>query len=159
MVTCAVVAITATMFVPSMQSFVANNRLISVANGLVSDLSLARSEAIKRGVSVTLCQSSNGTACNNSSWSYGWIVFVDNNASGSVDSGDAILKISGGTKNTSATVAQAGFATAGYVQFNSSGENNSGIGTFTVCQTSFNTQQVTVSPTGRLSSSTLGACP
>jgi type IV fimbrial biogenesis protein FimT len=159
MVTVAVIAITASMFVPAMQTFVANNRLISVANGLVSDLSLARSEAIRRAATVTVCQSTSGTGCNNSAWTSGWIVFVDVNGSGSVDTGDTILKISRGTSNTLATVAQGGFSTAGYVQFNSSGESNSGTGTFTVCQSKYNTQQITVSGTGRVSPATLGICP
>lgn len=159
MVTVAVIAITASMFVPAMQTFVANNRLISVANGLVSDLSLARSEAIKRATSVTVCQSTNGTACNNSAWTSGWIVFVDVNTSGTVDAGDTVLKISRGTANSMATVTQGGFSTAGYVQFNASGESNSGTGTFTVCQPKYNTQQITVSGTGRVSPATLGICP
>ena len=45
--------------------------------------SLARSEAIKRNASVTMCRSSNGTSCATSGgWQQGWIIFSDSGAGG-----------------------------------------------------------------------------
>lgn len=43
------------------------------ANDLIATINLARSEAVKRGVNVELCASSNGTSCTGT-WTQGWIV-------------------------------------------------------------------------------------
>lgn len=69
MVTLAVVAILATIGVPSYQTLVNNNRLTTQANSLVSAMNFARSEAIKRSQSVTVADSNGDTA-----WAGGWVV-------------------------------------------------------------------------------------
>lgn len=77
MVTLAVAAIALTIAVPSFQSVFQSNRLVSQANELVTAINLARNEAIKRGVNVTLqaetggfqngwCVNLLGTGCSNS---------------------------------------------------------------------------------------------
>lgn len=63
MVTVAVVAIVAALALPSLTSVINNNRLTSQANELVSGLQTARSEAVRRNASVTLCGSADGSAC------------------------------------------------------------------------------------------------
>ncbi len=92
MVTVAVAAILLTVGVPSFRATVENNRLTAAANELVGALNLARSEAIKRGVRVTVCKSADGATCTTSSdWEKGWIVFVDLNGDGIFDDdGDTI---------------------------------------------------------------------
>ncbi len=92
MVTLAVAAILLTVGVPSFRATVENNRLTTAANELVSALNLARSEAIKRGVRVTVCKSADGATCTTSGdWEQGWIVFVDLNGDGIFDDdGDTI---------------------------------------------------------------------
>ena len=51
------------------------SRLTGLANTLVADLQLARSEAIKRNSTVRLCQSSDGATCaNNANWGLGWLM-------------------------------------------------------------------------------------
>ncbi|MCX7607927.1 MAG: GspH/FimT family protein [Anaerolineales bacterium] len=71
-----------------------SNRLTSATNEFMAALNFARSEAIKRGQSVTLCKSSTGTSCTASSnWEQGWIAFVDANANGSLDSGETVLRV------------------------------------------------------------------
>ena len=85
MITLAVLAILLLVAVPNFGSFVAQSRLDSVKNKLVSSVALARSEAIKRGVAVAICrknadpaQTCNGTAVTGSKdWSNGWMVFLD----------------------------------------------------------------------------------
>ncbi|WP_305804944.1 GspH/FimT family pseudopilin [Stenotrophomonas sp. YIM B06876] len=62
-VTVAVLAILVAMAVPSFTSLINSNRLTSQANDLVASLQLARSEAVRRNRSVTLCRTTNGTAC------------------------------------------------------------------------------------------------
>lgn len=89
MVTLAIVAVLAVIATPSYVGLTQRARLQAEANSLVNDLQFARSEAIKRGQPVSLCPSSNGTACNTtntSNWEVGWIVFNDVNGSGTTDS-------------------------------------------------------------------------
>jgi len=55
-----------------------SNRMSAEINALNSDLRFARTEAIKEGLFVTVCASSNGTTCQAaSSWQNGWIVISD----------------------------------------------------------------------------------
>ena len=89
MITIAIAAILLTIAVPSFQHSIRGNRLTTEANELFSAMSLARSEAIKRGTSITVCASSDQIACSNSTdWATGWIVFVDKNADRSRDGTD-----------------------------------------------------------------------
>lgn len=98
MITLVLVSILATISVPSFMSLIANNRLTTQANELVSSLNLARSEAIKRNTRVTVCRSSTSTSCGGT-WSNGWIVFVDAGTAGSVEAGDEILRVRNGITN------------------------------------------------------------
>lgn len=74
MITLAVLAILLTIAIPNYQTFVMNSRMASQTNDLVTALSLARSEAVKRAANVTVCASSNGTSCTAGGWAAGWIV-------------------------------------------------------------------------------------
>lgn len=60
------------------------SRLVTSVNAFVAHLSLARSEAVKRGMHVVICPSTNGTDCSASDgfnwWHDGAILFVDTNA-------------------------------------------------------------------------------
>lgn len=71
-----VLAILLATAIPAFRTFVQNNRLDAEANEFVAAAQLARAEAIKRGVDVTICSSSNGTSCGGG-FSDGWIVIVD----------------------------------------------------------------------------------
>ncbi|BCX88542.1 type IV fimbrial biogenesis protein FimT [Methylomarinovum tepidoasis] len=92
MVTVAMAAIVLTVGVPSFQALVKNNRLTTAANELVGALNLARSEAIKRGVRVTVCKSADGASCATSgNWEQGWIVFTDEDNDAAYDSASETL--------------------------------------------------------------------
>lgn len=83
LVVIALVAVITAIGIPSYQSVLRFNRTAAEANALVGDLSLARSEAIKRGVNVTLCPATaSGTnyqcLANGSAWEGGWAVLVGN---------------------------------------------------------------------------------
>jgi type IV fimbrial biogenesis protein FimT len=87
----AIVAILAMIAVPSFVSSTQRIRVASNASSLFSAMTFARSEAIKRGIPVTICASSNGTACLGTTvWETGWMVFTDVNANGTVGT---ILKV------------------------------------------------------------------
>lgn len=77
-----------------MSSLVQDTRMTAEINQLMGHLSLARSEAIKRGTTVTLCKSENGADCaSGSDWRKGWIVFVDDNTNRRIDDGETIIRI------------------------------------------------------------------
>ena len=77
-----------------MGSLLQDARMTTGVNQLMVELSLARSEAIKRGNTVTLCKSENGADCaSGSDWHKGWIVFVDDNANRRIDNGETIIRI------------------------------------------------------------------
>ncbi len=86
-----ILALFASLGVPSFVDTIRENRLVSQANSLVATLHYARSEAIKRRLPVTVCRSVNGTSCvsgGTPSWETGWIVFIDDNDNNLTDATD-----------------------------------------------------------------------
>lgn len=95
MVTLSVLAILATLAVPSFQRQIAAARLSEASNELLLATARARTEAIRLGQRVTVCKSSNGATCDKGSagWETGWITFIDPTrtaATPSVDSGETV---------------------------------------------------------------------
>ena len=75
MITVAVAGVILTFGIPNFTGFMANNRAVNDTNDLVTSLNLGRSEAIRRGSTISLCSSSDGATCSASNdWSTGWIV-------------------------------------------------------------------------------------
>lgn len=94
MITLSVMAILMAIALPNFQSFVQNSRITTQANSFITALMLARSEAVKRGSTVTVCRSTNGTGCSGvGNWENGWLVFVDANGDGVVDAGDLPVQV------------------------------------------------------------------
>lgn len=94
MVTLSVMAILLAVAVPNFQSFILNSRITTQTNNFIMALMLARSEAVKRGSTVTVCSSTDGTSCAGSSkWEGGWLVFVDADGDGVVDTGDLPVQV------------------------------------------------------------------
>jgi len=86
MVTLVIAVILVVISVPGFRSIIQNNRATTQANELLSAMTLARSEAIKRGTNVSVCSSTDQSTCAASlTWSSGWIVFVDINNNGTFD--------------------------------------------------------------------------
>lgn len=169
LVTIAIAAILASIAVPTFTDFFTRNRLASHSNELVSALNLARSEAVKRGVRVTVCPTGDATVTNptcqtstSTSWASGWIVFVDNthvagNSPGVIDGSDERLRVfgavTGPTLTASATFARAisyrhdGLAAG----INASGAEVTGTsGSFSLCLRG-QARTIEVAPTGRTS--------
>lgn len=73
--------------IPMFNSSIASMRASESANSLVASLELARTEAIRRGTTVSLCRvtSTNPTACDGAAansfaagdWASGWMVYAD----------------------------------------------------------------------------------
>ena len=75
MVTVSIVATLTLVAAPSFNDAFLSNKLASYANNFVASAQLARSEAIKRNATVTLCRSADAATCATSGgWQQGWIV-------------------------------------------------------------------------------------
>lgn len=80
--------------IPSFTSIIQNNYSVSMANSLTTALLFARSEGVKRNSPISVCATADSsfTSCG-SQWVLGWIIFVDVNGNGSIESGtDTILR-------------------------------------------------------------------
>lgn len=127
MVTLAVLAILLAVGIPSWSETIRNNRLESAAHTFLNALNYARTEAIRRGQSVTVRKSG-------SQWEEGYFAFVDLNANGIEDSGETRLRTwpalpSGYTLRTNSS------NFTNFIRYNSRGEvaNNAVGGTFAIC--------------------------
>jgi type IV fimbrial biogenesis protein FimT len=77
MVTLLVLAILLGLAVPSFRDASLSSRLTGYANDLVAGVQIARSEAIKRNATVTLCASEDGATCaEDVGWEVGWIILA-----------------------------------------------------------------------------------
>jgi len=95
MVGITVLALLLAVGVPSFTNLIRNNRLATQTNEIVTALNMARSEALKRGLPVSLCVSSDQASCDTGTpdWADGWIMFVDRGAPGEVDGTDELLQV------------------------------------------------------------------
>ena len=116
-----IAAILMAIAVPSFRYVTTANRMSSDINGLLGDLQFARAEAIKQGLPVTVCATDDAATCKNdvNAWKTGWLVFVDNNGSGTIDPSDTILRVqkpfSNGEQLQTATLSAITFNREGFV--------------------------------------------
>lgn len=155
LVALAVGAILLTIAIPGYAFLVNGSRLAAATNDLVTALHLARSEAIKRGVRVSVCKSSNGTAvtpaCDTSAnWQQGWLVFVDGGIKGVIDSGDTLLRVQD-SLSAAVTITTSNFSS--FVSYlpsgKSQGPNELANGALRVCMAG-NRRDIIINNTGRI---------
>jgi prepilin-type N-terminal cleavage/methylation domain-containing protein len=91
MFTVAIAAVLLAIGVPNFRDFIRNSRMSAQANDLLSGVNLARSEAVKRRTSVTLCAGTPADCDATGNFRDGWVVFADENGNGEIDGGDAVL--------------------------------------------------------------------
>lgn len=163
MITLAVVAILISLAAPSFQLAIQNNRLTTQVNNLVTALSLARSEAIKRGATVTVCKSNGGAACTAAgNWDQGWVVFTDPTTPGIIDNAADIIRVyeqaTGVTVRTGANFNNFVSYLASGVSQGNGGDPN---GIFRVCDDRGipSARAVDVNALGRARSGPGAACP
>ena len=155
LVVLAVMGILLTIAIPGYAFLMNTNRLAAVTNDLVSAIQLARSEAIKRGMRVTVCKTSNAMAvtptCDTTaSWQQGWLVFVDGGTRGVIDPSDTLLWL----QDRASTVAT--ITTSNYNNFISylpggvsQGSNGLANGTLRVCVAG-NRRDIIINTTGQI---------
>ena len=90
----AVLAILMSVGVPAFTNIVRNNQIAAQSANIVQALNLARSEALKRGVRVSVCAAATSDSCADTpAWDNGWIVFADDfGAAGVIDVNDAPIQ-------------------------------------------------------------------
>ena len=159
MITLALVATIFAFGIPSMNTFIQNDRLVTQINTLIGHLSYARSEAVKRSQQVSVCVSSNATSCTGgNNWENGWIVYVDLDADGNFTAGEDVLRaqqqlegentLSPGAIGTQVTYDYRGFVDA------------ASLGTFSLCDDrgAAYGKAVSISVTGRVRSGGTVSC-
>jgi type IV fimbrial biogenesis protein FimT len=163
MVTLAVAIILVAVGMPLFNSVAANNRASAHTNMLVTALNLARSEAVGRAETVTLCSSSSNppgatpTCGDATQWGNGWFAFTDAGTLGTVDGSDERLRIWETPSGSLPTVAVTG---SPFVTFNYLG-SASALSTFELSQSGASgnpTRCVTLSATGQIRT-VRAACP
>lgn len=134
MTTLSIATILMLVALPSMSSFFSNNKLAQRANDIVSSLHFARSTALSREATISLCASSDQLSCNGSlDWSEGWLVWVDSNSDSNLNNGEEILYVNDLNAQPNAIVLDAGNT----ISFSSTGMNNIAPGTrinFNICE-------------------------
>ena len=150
LVTILVAAIFLTAAVPSYYSFIQNNKVVSITNRLSASFSFARSEAVKRGVTVSVCPVANAnyTACG-TNWQQGWIVFTDADGNNAIDTPTDLVKI--GEALPSGMVITASNT---MVSYDGTGFTTTNALTMTIKATGctgFNARTINIATSGRLS--------
>ncbi len=96
----ALMALVASFAVPGLHSLLTYGRRATEINRLDNDLIYARSEAITRGQTITLCTSRDGDRCStDNDWDGGWIIFVDEDGNLERGSGEALLRVKPGFRS------------------------------------------------------------
>jgi type IV fimbrial biogenesis protein FimT len=104
MVVIAITAILAAVAVPQFTHMVGSRAIDAQSSALLSSLRLARSEALKRNIPVSICLTANPDAAAPTcsapvpgvGWASGWIVFTDLGVSGRIDGNDTVIRVQSG---------------------------------------------------------------
>jgi type IV fimbrial biogenesis protein FimT len=149
MVTITIAGILLAIAVPALGTFIRGSRLSGGSREFIVDFALARNEAVLRAGTVTVCTSTNMTACTNSPWTAGRIIFVDGNANGAVDGGDVIISTTRALDSALSTTST-GAAAANVISFSPQGRV-SAVGQITVCATGQMQRNINIRASGSAS--------
>lgn len=155
----AIMGILAGIAAPNFRNLIMTSNITSDANSLVSDLGLARSEAAKQGTNVTICVSSDNATCTGGTeWRLGRIVFTNVNSTVTILRKSQALpaQYSVSASNLPGGNAWITYTATGVVSGLVSGTD----ATFKVCRSGYYGTIVSISVTGRVSTSKMTAlCP
>jgi type IV fimbrial biogenesis protein FimT len=101
LVCCAVIGVVAAFAAPAATRLFSAQALSSEVNLFVEDAAFTRSEALRRGISVTMCRSTDPLAsqprcadeAEQGGWHTGWIVFVDANGDRQRAASEPVLRV------------------------------------------------------------------
>jgi type IV fimbrial biogenesis protein FimT len=90
----AVVAVLASVGLPAMASFVAENRVAAKTNLMMAHMQFARHSAVTRRANVVACPSIDQSRCSGDNrWDKGWIIFIDRDNDREPDSDSSVLRV------------------------------------------------------------------
>ena len=114
--------------VPAWSSLVRDTRLTAFTNELHAAMTLARSEAIRRGHRVTLCASQDGLQCaaGVTGWESGWVMFPDPDGNIVRDEDETLIRSRGPAE--AGLLARGNGTLARYVSYVPSGSTRSATG-------------------------------
>lgn len=163
MIAITVLGILLGLTIPTFREAIQNNRIVSQNNEFITALNYARSEAIRRSDTVSVCSSANGTACSTTSnWSTGWITFLDLNADGTLNGAEVVMQRGPPAMPNITMNSPAAGGSLTNVRFAGNGMLGTAAGgTFTLLKTGctgLTARQIAVSVTGRVSTTKV-ACP
>lgn len=93
MITVAIAAVLLALAVPNFQDALMRSRVSGAATELQSALALARAEALKLKLPVTVCARATDTTCATSnSWTNGFLLFQDPNGNGVLETAELLLR-------------------------------------------------------------------
>lgn len=167
LITISIASILASIAVPSFTKMIENNRISSASNDFLSALMFARSEAVKRSFSVSICTSSNSTSCSTSldDYALGWIIFVDCDDNGSFssaattcdfdgdgnpDSSDLLLRVQQPLDNISITATSAAVTDSFTYRFSGRPASSAGAGFNVGPDSSTTKKKINIARTGRV---------
>lgn len=146
--TLSVAAVLAAMAAPGLRSLRLDAQRIAAVNGYFHALFLARSEAVKRGLVISVCRSPDSVRCANREreWTSGWIVFVnqDHDEPAERDRDEPVLVAAAGWRSGRITSNRVTFS---YRPYGRSAVN----GTIVFCDPRgpAHSRAIIISPTGR----------
>lgn len=121
LITLAIIGILATGAVTA-GDFLQRNSITAQINTLFTDMSLARSEAIKRGERVVLCKGTGSNACNTTAaWNGGWTLFVDLDADDRRDANEPVLRTQPPAPNQPVEYTPSGNTNKTYLRYKADG--------------------------------------
>ncbi|MFC3129931.1 GspH/FimT family pseudopilin [Coralloluteibacterium stylophorae] len=123
MITVAVLAVVAAIALPNFKGTMQRNQLATAANEVLAAVALARTEALRSPRTVSVCASDDGASCGGE-WSNGWLVWIDEDASGGacdVGSGDRVLRYVETNRNLSIAAESESGGSAECFQFDRQG--------------------------------------
>lgn len=157
LVSLSVAAILIAVSAPSMKALIVNTQIDNVTNKMYNSLMLARSEAIKRQRTVSLCSTVDGLTCdeNNSGWHHGWLIFTDESGDELLNDSDQLIRRVAKQSELIAITWNGGYS----LRFNSRGQTTQ-VGTFHICdqENQHDSKAIVIIMTGRLRTEEQESC-
>ncbi len=122
MIVFSIVVVMITIAAPGFGRLIAGQRISTVRDSLFSAIQYAKSQAVHRNVSMSLCPSLDGVSCYSSTnWAQGWLVYIDALPVG-WGVGDVVLRAWPGSES----VDQGAVGTLGLIRFRPQGTASHG---------------------------------
>lgn len=148
--TLAITGILVAVGVPNLSKLISYNRATASINRIIGIVHLARSEAAKRGITVSLCPKVNDTCGTDSDWHKGILIFADVNSNGNMDEEDSPITVL--DSFAPERLSWRAWPTSKYLRFTSRGFMLNQNGSFTYCPADNNSRyarQIIINKTGR----------